>query len=91
MRALLWTGTVIDLTIFLPALYAVAAALATSGMAGEPAWFKVALILTLPVLCIAAPALAWKQFDRSQHGFAILLILVPVALAVILVSLLAFG
>jgi len=90
MRALLWIGTVINLVIFLPALYLLGAALAVSGMAGGLQWLTIAPVLALPVLCIVAPALAWKQFDQFRAGWALSIMLTPVALAGVLASFVAF-
>ncbi|MDP2124388.1 MAG: hypothetical protein Q8J92_08395 [Parvibaculum sp.] len=89
MQALLWTGTVINLVIFLPALWLLGGALAASGMAGGLQWLTIAPVLALPVLCIVAPALAWNQFDRSRAGWAASIMLAPVALAGVLASFMA--
>lgn len=91
MRALLWTGTVFNLVLFLPALYFVALSLPALGMTDSPPYLTLLFFSALPALCIVSPGLAWRQFDRFRNEAAILLILVPITLAGVLAYFLFLG
>lgn len=92
MQRLLWIGTVLDLILLLPALYVLAMGLGAAGMSGGSTYalYAIVAIVLLPLSCILAPGLAWKRFDRSSPGAAVLIILAPFAYAVLLATSLFF-
>jgi hypothetical protein len=79
MQKLLWIGMALDLILFLPALYVVGEAFAAAGMGGRSyqTGVSVLAVCALPVLCILAPGLAWKRFNRASPCSALLVVLTP--------------
>ncbi|MGV8997655.1 MAG: hypothetical protein ACOH12_11965 [Parvibaculaceae bacterium] len=92
MQRLLWIGTALDLILFPLALYMTVMGLGASGFSGwlTHALYILLMIVLLPVLCILAPGLAWKSFDRASPRTALLIVLVPFAYAALLAASLFF-
>tara|TARA_R110000868_G_scaffold121270_4_gene321734 strand:- start:1672 stop:1953 length:282 start_codon:yes stop_codon:yes gene_type:complete len=92
MQRLLWIGTILDLILFLPALYLSGLDLGAAGFSGGPthALYILLTVVLLPVLCILAPGLAWKRFDRASPRAALFIVLVPFAYAALLAAYLFF-